>query len=73
MKKKNFYTIPLMFLLLSLLVGCGSTIVVNLVGNDGYENAKAMEALSGPDLPDVVETEKMTPPSTEGWDESKKI
>lgn len=55
------------------LTGCGSNIVVNIIGNDEYNNALAMEKVQGPDSGNVVETEKMEAPSTAGWDESKKI
>lgn len=56
-----------------LTTGCGSTIVVNIVGNDEFNNIKAMASVSGPDSGKVVETEKMEAPDIAGWDESKKI
>lgn len=56
-----------------LLSGCGSTIVVNITGSDDYNNAIAMEKVSGPDSGIATKAEKMEAPSTEGWDSSKKI
>lgn len=74
MKKKTLAASALSVLLASsMLTGCGSTIVVNLVGADSYTNEQALLKLSGPDTDTIVETEKMAAPSTDGWDESKKI
>lgn len=56
-----------------LMAGCGSTIVVNVTGSDEYNNAIAMEKVSGIDNGQVVKAEKMNPPTTEGWDDTKKI
>lgn len=64
----------MLFMMLCLMtVGCGSKIEVTVIGNNEYDNEVAMAKVSGPDSGEVVEAKKMEPPSTSGWDKSKKI
>lgn len=74
MKKRLWKQMSMILIVLSLFTsGCGSTIIVNVIGNDDYDNKQALALVSGVDTADVVEAQRMEAPSIEGWDESKKI